>query len=127
MSLKRKGTNAERELIHLLWSKQIPAVRVAGSGSSKYPSPDILAGNNERKFAFECKSVKGKVKYIPCLEIEQLQEFVSKYGCEAWIAIRFSKKEWHFLSLEDLLKTPKSYAITHELIAQKGLLLDELL
>ena len=46
MSRKSKGINAERELIRLFedtnkWS----ACRVAGSGSSRYPSPDIIAAS----------------------------------------------------------------------------------
>lgn len=51
MGLKQKGTIAERELIHLFWKNNIPAVRVAGSGSMRYPSPDILAGTPLKKFA----------------------------------------------------------------------------
>ena len=127
MSVKRKGTNAERELIHLLWSKGFPAVRIAGSGSSKYPSPDIIAGKLGRILAIECKSVKSSSKYIPKNEIAQLLEFAQGIGSEAWIGVRFAKKEWHFLAIEDMIQTEKSYAITHELIKQKGLLLDEIL
>ena len=45
MSLKSKGINAERELIHKFWGVGWGAVRVAGSGSMRYPSSDILAAN----------------------------------------------------------------------------------
>lgn len=127
MSLKSKGTNAERELIHLLWGKDIPAIRVAGSGSSKYPSPDIIAGTISRKFAIECKSVKGESKYIPKREIEELKEFAIKFGCEPWIGVRFAKHDWHFITLEDLKETKQSFVITTESIKIKGLLLEELI
>jgi Holliday junction resolvase len=127
MSLKSKGINAERELIHLFWGKNIPAVRVAGSGSMRYPAPDIIAGTIERKFAIECKSVKGTTKYIPIEEIEELQKFADLFGCEPWIGMRFARNNWLFLSLEDLHKTAKSYAITIESAKQKGLLLEELI
>ncbi len=127
MSLKQKGTNAERELIHLLWAKNIPAVRVAGSGSSRYPSPDIVAGNIDRKLVIECKSVKIDSKYIPLREIEELKKFSMLFGAEPWIGVRFGKNEWHFLTLEDLDKTDKSYVITLDLAKMKGLLLDELI
>ena len=53
MSRKSKGINAERSLIHKFWAHNWAAIRVAGSGSSKYPSPDVLAGNNLRKLAIE--------------------------------------------------------------------------
>lgn len=127
MSKKSKGINAERELIHLFWGKGIPAIRVAGSGSSKYPSPDIIAGNVSRKFAIECKSIKTDSKYIPKKEIEQLKEFSSAFGCEAWIGIRFQKEEWFFLPLEDLIETKESYAMNLVSARLKGLLFEELI
>lgn len=127
MSKKSNGINKERELIHLFWKKGIPAVRVAGSGSSSYPSPDVIAGNISRKFAIECKSVKNDSKYIPKKEINQLVEFCSAFGCEAWIGIRFQKEEWFFLPIEDLTQTKESYAINIEAAKMKGLLLEELL
>lgn len=127
MSQKSKGTNAERELIHLLWSKGYAAVRVAGSGSSRYPSPDILAGNIQRKLAIECKSVKATSKYLPKEEVLALQEFCGTFGCEAWIGIRFARNEWFFVAPEDLRETPSSYMVSTELVKLKGILLDELL
>jgi len=127
MSLKSKGSNAERELIHLLWKEGLAAIRVAGSGSSRYPCPDIVAGNINRKFAIECKSVKNKSKYIPKDEIYQLKEFSIKFGCESWIAMRFDRNEWLFLSLEDLDETDKSFKINLEDAKRKGILVTELL
>jgi Holliday junction resolvase len=64
MKLKAKGSNAERELVHMFWDKGWAAIRVAGSGSSQYPSPDVLAGNNLRKLAVECKASGELNKYI---------------------------------------------------------------
>ena len=70
MSKKGKGINAERELIHAFWKeKNWTAIRVAGSGCSKYPAPDIVAGNLLRKLAIECKSSKTNIIYIPKEEI----------------------------------------------------------
>lgn len=126
MSVKKKGTNLERELIHLLWAHNIPAIRVAGSGSSHYPSPDIIAGVPGRTIAIECKSVKSTAKYIPKQEIVDLKSFATQFGSEAWVGVRFARKEWHFLSLEDLHETKTSFVITHETARLKGLLLEEL-
>ena len=64
---KKKGINAERELIHMFWAEKWAAIRVAGSGSSKYPSPDILAGNNLRKLAIECKAISGIKNKFDCV------------------------------------------------------------
>ena len=55
---KKKGTDAERDLIHIFWKNGWAAVRIAGSGSMKYPSPDILAGKNGTLYAIECKTTK---------------------------------------------------------------------
>jgi holliday junction resolvase Hjr len=126
MSFKSKGTDAERELVHLCWKKDIPAIRVAGSGSSRYPSPDIIAGRIDRKVAIECKSVKADSKYIPKEEVENLKIFATKFGCEPWIGVRFAKNDWLFLSLEDLTETKSSFMISKEKAKLKGLLLEEL-
>ena len=64
MSFKSKGINGERELVHMFWNRGWACLRIAGSGSSKYPSPDILAGNKLRKLAIECKITKDQKKYF---------------------------------------------------------------
>ena len=54
MNLKAIGTKAERELIKMFWkTNSWIAIRAAGSGCSRYPSPDILAGNILRKLAIQ--------------------------------------------------------------------------
>lgn len=127
MSTKSKGINAERELIALFWSKGFAASRVAGSGSSRYPSPDVIAGNRERKFAIECKLTKEKKKYFPEEEINQLKEFSEKFNAEPWVAVKFKEaKEWFFLTLEDLEKTKAGFVVSIGLARMKGLLFDEL-
>ena len=127
MAVKTKGINAERELIHMFWKKGWAAIRVAGSGSSRYPSPDVLAGNNLRKLAVECKAIKGTSKYLPKEEVEQLRQFSEIFGAEPWIGIRFDKDEWYFLTLEDLQETEKSFGISTKSAKNKGLLFDELI
>ena len=73
MNTKAKGTKGERELIHFFHEYSWSAIRVAGSGSSKYPSPDVLAGNALRKIAIECKVTKDTKKYFPKVEIEHVK------------------------------------------------------
>ncbi len=111
MSRKSKGINAERDLIHKFWKEKWAAVRIAGSGSSRYPSPDILAGNNLRKLAIECKASKEKHRYLTKDEIYELKEFSRLFGAEPWIAIKFDKEVWYFLTLDDLKETEKNYSI----------------
>ena len=127
MSRKSKGINAERDLIHKFWANNWAAIRIAGSGSSRYPSPDVLAGNNLRKLAIECKTSKEKTRYLTFDEIQDLQEFAKLFGAESWIAIKFDKTEWFFCTIEDLQKTKGNYAITKEMLKTKGILFEELI
>ena len=128
MSLKSKGINAERELIHMFWQKEgWSAVRVAGSGSSRYPSPDILAGNKLRKLAIESKIISDDKKYFSDEDIAQLKAFCNIFGAEPWIAIKFKGHDWLFISLEDLEKTENGYAASISLASRRGLLFEELI
>jgi Holliday junction resolvase len=127
MTSKIKGTNAERELIHLFWAGGWAAVRVAGSGSSKYPSPDILAGNNIRKLAIECKAIKGNYKYFIEEQINNLIMFAQNFGAEAWVGVRFDNQGWFFFGPEELRKTANGMKVTLEYANRFGILFEELI
>jgi holliday junction resolvase Hjr len=126
MSLKSKGINAERDLVHRFWEIGWACVRVAGSGSSKYPSPDLLAGNNLRKFAIESKMCSGKIQYFTKKEISELKFFSDRFGAESWVAIKFKGLNWFFLSLEDLEETEKAFSASRNLCERRGLSFEEL-
>lgn len=125
MNLKQKGTNYERELVHMLWGKGFACIRCAGSGSIKYPTPDILAGNNIRKLGIECKSSASETLYVPLDRVLALQEFCTMFGAEPWIAVRFSHEPWYFLNIEDLHKTEKNYILNLSRAKSVGLLFDD--
>ncbi|PLW80684.1 Holliday junction resolvase [Candidatus Woesearchaeota archaeon] len=125
MNQKRKGTNAERELIKIFWEHGWACMRSAGSGSTQYPSPDILAGNSIRKIGIECKLSSSPNKYFSKEEIKQLINFCSYFGAEAWIAVKFKNKSWHLFSTEDLVETEKGYALYERLCDLKGLNIKE--
>lgn len=127
MSVKIKGTNTERELLHMFWSKGWACLRSAGSGSMKYPGPDLIAGNKIRRLAIECKSTKDKKRYLDTHDIGQLKEFCDIFGAEPWFAVRFARANWLFLSLEDIEKTEKGYVIDAEVAERRGLLIEELI
>jgi len=126
MSLKSKGINAERELVHMFWAKDWACLRIAGSGSIKYPSPDLLVGNKLRRLAIECKLTKGQKKYFEKREIGALKKFANIFGAEPWVAIKFKGHDWFFVSLEDLKETNKGYSISSETAKTKGLLFEEI-
>ncbi|MFA5141412.1 MAG: Holliday junction resolvase Hjc [Candidatus Woesearchaeota archaeon] len=127
MKTKQKGTNAERELVHLFWKNGWCGIRVAGSGSIGYPAPDVLAGNGARRLAIESKATADTNKYFPKKEIHELKEFADKFGAEPWVAIRFDNDSWYFLNLEDLKLCNNGYSVSFALAKQKGLMFEEMI
>jgi holliday junction resolvase Hjr len=127
INAKAKGSKGERELVKFFNENGFSCIRAAGSGSSIYPSPDILAGNAIRRLAIECKVTKENKKYFPDTEIEQLNTFSKNFGAEAWIAVKFPNNDWFFLMPEDLKKTGKSSVIVLEKAKLRGLNKEELL
>ncbi len=102
--MKQKGSNAERELVAMFWEVGWTAARVAGSGSMKFPSPDVIAGKEGRKIVVECKSTKNPHQYIDADQINQLKTFASAFGAEPLVGVKFST-EWHFFHPDDLEQT----------------------
>ncbi len=64
MGNKIRGTNAERELLHMFWAEGWVACRAAGSGSMRYPSPDLFVSKSGKHLAIECKITKGKKQIL---------------------------------------------------------------
>ena len=124
---KGKGTAGERELVHMFWQRGWPCIRVAGSGSGRYPSPDLLAGNRERKVALECKTIGNRNIYISKEQINGLKEFCAGFGAEAYVGVKFPKDGWLFLSLDDLNECKSSYTVSSEIAKAKGFIIDELI
>ena len=102
---KKKGTRAERELMHMFWSKGFGVTRSAGSGSTPLPNPDILVGKNKRYLAIECKSLNKGSKFFPKEEISELTEFSKRFCAEPWLAIRFDREGWYFIQPKHLKKS----------------------
>lgn len=123
---KAKGTKGERELVKFFNENSWACIRVAGSGSSHYPSPDILAANAIRRVAIECKVTKDNKKYFSAEEVQQLKTFSQNFGAESWVGVKFAGEEWYFLMLEDLENTGSSWAVDIELAKRRGLLKEEL-
>ncbi len=127
MKAKIKGSQAERELIHMFWkTNKWTACRVAGSGSMKYPSPDIIANKEGVNLAIECKITSSKYQYFEEKEIQELLEYAKKAGARPLVAVKFSKKPWAFLDAAELRKTKESYVLTNEVLDYKGLSFDDI-
>ncbi|VVB81207.1 Holliday junction resolvase Hjc [uncultured archaeon] len=127
MSAKQKGCNAERELIHAFWQTKVwTACRVAGSGSMKYPSPDIIANKEGICLAIECKSCGDKYQYLEKREVEELISYAKMSGARPLVAVRFFRKDWRFLNPEDLNDAGINLVVTPELAELKGCSFSEL-
>jgi Holliday junction resolvase len=127
MNRKSKGSNAERELVHMFWENGWACMRAAGSGSTSFASPDILAGNVLRRLAIECKATKSNIQYLTKEEIINLKFFAEKFGAEPWVGVRFNTLKWFFVNIEDLKDTGKNYSVSVEMAKMKGLLFEELI
>ena len=114
MNKKGKGSNAERELLHIFWRNNWACTRCAGSGSMRYDSPDLIAGNHEKKICIECKSTKSKIQYFTKEEIFSLRSFSHLFGAEAYVAIKFNGKPWIFKKANQLTETDKFFSIKFE-------------
>lgn len=127
MSSKQKGSNAERELIHIFWAtKEWTACRVAGSGSMKYPAPDIIANKAGISLAIECKSTSHSHQYLEKREVEELVAFAKMAGARPLVAVRFNRRPWFFLDPSDLKETDRNFAVTPELAERRGITFEEL-
>ena len=127
MSAKTKGSNAERELLHMFWGKGWACLRSAGSGSMKYPGPDLLVGNLVRRMAIECKATKENKLYLNEHDISQLREFSKVFDARPLFAVKFARRDWLFLNLEDIERTPKGFVIDLKIAELRGTSFEELI
>ncbi|MFP4523059.1 MAG: Holliday junction resolvase Hjc [Candidatus Nanoarchaeia archaeon] len=126
MSKKSKGSQAERDLIKRFWEHGWAAMRAAGSGSTQFPSPDIIVGRNGRRLVIEAKITSCDKKYFPEDELIQLRYFGKTFGAESWLAIKFPRQQWCFVSPEDLTPTKTQFVFTKKDMSLKGISFEEL-
>ena len=104
----------------MFWKSSWAACRIAGSGSSSYPSPDVIAGKGRRRVAIECKAVNAQAKYFTDEEIKQLCEFASIFGAEPWVAVKFNNKPWAFFPADTLPRATASFVLTLKQAEEEG-------
>jgi len=115
--MKGKGSRFERDLIGELWKNGFAAIRVAGSGVSHFPCPDIVAGNRGKVLAIEVKMRTSLPLYLSKEEIEKLRKFSEIFGAEELVALKLPRKDWKFFRIKDLCETGKGYRIDEETYA----------
>lgn len=103
MSRKSRGCQYERKLVHLLYKMGFYCVRVAGSGSMKYPSPDLVASDGKRLIAFEVKSSQSDRVYLRQGDVDDLLEFSNGFKAEPWFAVHLLHKGWFYKPAPELV------------------------
>jgi len=58
--------------------------------------------------------------------LQDLRNFCSYFGAEAWLAVRFHRTAWYFLSLDDLEEKESCYLISKEVAERKGLSFEDI-
>ena len=124
---KKRGSAAERELLHMFCDHGFSAIRVAGSGSMGEPSCDLLVGNGALMAAVECKLTKKTRQYITKEQMNEFTEFSKNFGLTAFVAVKFVRKGWWFVSPEHMDDTGKNFAISLEDIQKRGQSFDDLI
>ncbi len=126
MKPKVKGSNAERELVHKFWDAGWAIARVAGSGSTSLPAPDLIAGFAGKTLAIECKVTSSNIQYFTKDEIESLQEFAARFEAEPWVAVKFNRDAWYFTPAQDLEPTDSALKLSQERAKMTGFSFDDM-
>lgn len=112
MAHYNKGANAERELIHTLHKMGFAVLRVAGSGVSPLPSPDVVALKGGRILAFECKAWRGGHLAIPVVAMADEINWALTAGAEFFVAWKIPRGGWLFVKAEHFHNAGKNFMIS---------------
>jgi Holliday junction resolvase len=121
MPYYRKGANAERELIHILFKKGLAVLRVAGSGTSSLPCPDVVAMKPGLQLAIECKAWSKAYLSISNAQMAELRSWAKKAGTDFYVAWKIPRKGWRFLKPMQFNKGKKGYNISMKKALSHGI------
>jgi len=111
--IKKRGYEAERELVRKLRVNGFKAVRVPVSAPSGEPLPDVFATKGDSIVAFEVKAPKAERAYFPRGQVEKLFSFLNFFEPYtqklAVLAAKFPRK-WVF----KLVEKPDDFAVYKE-------------
>ncbi len=111
--IKKRGYEAERELVHKLRINSFKAVRVPVSAPSSEPLPDVFATRGDCLVAFEVKAPKAERAYFPRNQVEKLFLFLNFFepyiNKKAVLGAKFPRK-WVF----KLVQKTDNYVVSRE-------------
>lgn len=120
MAHYNKGANAERELLKIIYENGFGCVRIAGSGATILPAPDIVALSPNKRLSFECKAWNSNYLNISITQMDELIRWGKISGTEVFIAWKMPQKGWFFLKPQHFSKKEKSFAITKKQAYKKN-------
>lgn len=120
MSNKKKGSNAERELVRICTENGWRAIRVAGSGVNDDSPCDMIIGKQGKGYVIEAKSSKNPNIYITKEQINDFVVFAKMIGLRPVIAVRFNHKGWLFLNPEQLRDSGKNWVVSLKAALEQG-------
>ncbi len=101
--MKKRGYDAERELVKMLREAGFDALRVPVSAPSNEPLPDVFAIREGAILAFEVKSQE-RYAYYKRKQVKKLHEFLEIHRIYptrlAVLAAKFKYKGWVFMVAE---------------------------
>ena len=101
--MKKRGYDAERELVQMLRDMGFEAVRIPVSAPSNEPLPDVFAIRGDTILAFEVKS-QGSYTYFRREQVAKLHEFLNIHRHYpkrlAVLAAKFRYRGWAFMITE---------------------------
>ena len=107
---KKKGYDAEREIVNKLREAGFMAVRIPVSAPSREPLPDVFAVKGERILAIEVKSQE-TYAYFNERQVEKLYQFLEIHRLYpkrlAILAAKFKRAGWSFI----IADKPKDYSL----------------
>jgi len=99
---RRRGFQAERELVKKLWDRGFAVIRApaSGSGARRIFYPDIVAIYHGKVFIIEVKyRSSGNPIYISRDKINKLLNFAKRANAQILIAIKIKSKGWYLAPL----------------------------
>lgn len=103
MNRYAKGANFERFIVSELWLHGWAAMRAAGSGTTSFPVPDVIGVRRGKIVLIECKTTK-KDRLSLKKDVLDLARFMELSGGEAYIAVRFHRKQPRFYDIKSIIE-----------------------
>ncbi|MBM3229450.1 hypothetical protein FJZ26_03395 [Candidatus Parvarchaeota archaeon] len=122
----KKGSRAERELIHAFSQAGFSVIRAAGSGANSL-SPDLLAFKGPRQYAFESKAREGTSLSVSKEQYLGLKIWEENTGITTFVAWRKNREGWRFIRLNLFEENMASYSASRERANLANITLDDLI